>query len=49
MQMNDYIDLINHKLDDFIPIGYPQEIFKSMKYTVTLPGKRLRPVMSRNL
>ena len=45
MQMNDYIDLINHKLDDFIPIGYPQEIFKSMKYTVTLPGKRLRPVM----
>ena len=28
-----------------MPICYPQKIFKSMKYTVTLPGKRLRPVM----
>ena len=45
MQMNDYIDLVNHKLDEFIPIEYPENIFKSMKYTVTLPGKRLRPVM----
>jgi len=45
MQMNDYIDLVNDKLDEFIPIEYPEDIFKSMKYTVTLPGKRLRPVL----
>lgn len=45
MQMNDYIELVNSKLNEFIPIEYPENIFKSMKYTVTLPGKRLRPVM----
>lgn len=45
MQINDYIDLVNDKLDEFIPIEYPEDIFKSMKYTVTLPGKRLRPVL----
>lgn len=45
MQINDYIDLVNDKLDKFIPIEYPEDIFKSMKYTVTLPGKRLRPVL----
>lgn len=45
MRMNDYIKLIDGKLDEFIPIEYPQTLFKSMKYTVTLPGKRLRPIM----
>lgn len=45
MNMNDYIELINDKLDEFIQIEFPQKLFKSMKYTVTLPGKRLRPVM----
>lgn len=45
MKMNDYIELINDKLDEYIQIEYPQNIFKSMKYTVTLPGKRLRPIM----
>lgn len=45
MQINDYIDLVNDKLDEFITIEYPEDIFKSMKYTVTLPGKRLRPVL----
>lgn len=43
--MQKYIDLINQKLDEYMPINYPQKIFKAMKYTVTLPGKRLRPVM----
>ncbi len=43
--MNNYIELINQKLDEFMPIDYPHKIFKSMKYTVTLPGKRLRPIM----
>lgn len=45
MQMNDYIELVNDKLDEYIEIKYPQTIFKSMKYTTALPGKRLRPVM----
>lgn len=45
MKMNDYIELSDKKLDEFMTIQYPEDIFKSMKYTVTLPGKRLRPVM----
>ena len=45
MKMNEYIELVNKKIDEYMPICYPQKIFKSMKYTVTLPGKRLRPVM----
>ncbi len=45
MQMNDYIQLVESKLNEFIPIEYPESIFKSMKYTVMLPGKRLRPVL----
>ena len=44
-KMNDYIELIDKKLDEYMPAEYPENIFKSMKYTVTLPGKRLRPVM----
>jgi geranylgeranyl diphosphate synthase type II len=43
--MNDYIELVNHKLDDYLQIVYPESIFKSMKYTVTLKGKRLRPIL----
>lgn len=45
MKMNDYIELVNKKLEEFMAISYPEDIFKAMKYTVTLPGKRLRPVM----
>lgn len=45
MEMNDYIELVDKKLDEFMPIQYPEDIFKAMKYTVMLPGKRLRPVM----
>ena len=45
MKMNDYIELIDKALDEFMVIHYPHRIFKAMKYTVTLPGKRLRPVM----
>ena len=43
--MQKYIDLVNENLEKFMPIDYPHKLFKSMKYTVTLPGKRLRPVM----
>lgn len=45
MKMSNYIELINDKLDEFLEIKYPETIFKAMKYTVLLPGKRLRPVM----
>ena len=45
MKMNDYIKLIDDKLNEYIQIEEPQTLFKSMKYTVTLQGKRLRPVM----
>ena len=45
MKMNEYIEIINKSIGEFMPIIYPQRIFKAMKYTVTLPGKRLRPVM----
>lgn len=45
MKMDKYIQLVNENLEKFMEIEYPEDIFKSMKYTVTLPGKRLRPVM----
>lgn len=45
MQMKAYIEIVDKKLDEYIPVSYPEDIFKSMRYTVLLPGKRLRPVM----
>ncbi len=43
--MKELIELVNKKLDEYLEVTYPENIFKSMKYTVMLPGKRLRPVM----
>ena len=43
--MKNLIKLINEHLDKYLQIVYPEDIFKSMKYTLMLPGKRLRPVM----
>ena len=43
--MNNYIEQVDKKLDEYLKTEFPEEIFNSMKYTVTLPGKRLRPVM----
>lgn len=43
--MNNLIELINNKLDEYLPISYPEDLFKAMKYTLMLSGKRLRPVM----
>ena len=43
--MKKLIEKINTALDKYMKIEYPEDIFKSMKYTTTLPGKRLRPVM----
>ena len=45
MKIENYIEAVNKKLDEYIQIQYPEDIFKAMKYTVLLPGKRLRPVM----
>ena len=45
LTMNDYIEIINTHLDKYLPVKYPQALFESMKYTLTLPGKRLRPIM----
>jgi len=42
--MKNYIDIINKNLDEFLKVKYPPEIFEAMRYTVLLPGKRLRPV-----
>ncbi len=43
--MKELINLINEKLDEYMQITYPESIFKAMKYTLMLPGKRLRPIM----
>lgn len=43
--MNNLIQKINEHLDEYLQITYPKDIFESMKYTLMLPGKRLRPVM----
>ena len=43
--MKTLINLINKTLDEYITPQYPKKIFESMKYTLSLPGKRLRPVM----
>ena len=42
--MKNLINLIEKHLDEYLPIGYPADIFKAMKYTLMLPGKRLRPI-----
>lgn len=43
--MKEYIKLIDKKLDEFLKTQYPEEIFKSMRYSVLAEGKRLRPLM----
>ncbi|MBR6127434.1 polyprenyl synthetase family protein [bacterium] len=43
--MKELIKLVEKKLDEYLQIVYPEDIFKAMKYTLMLPGKRLRPVM----
>ena len=43
--MNDLIKLVDTYLDEYLKIQYPKSIFSSMKYTLSLKGKRLRPVM----
>lgn len=42
---SEYIKLINENLDKFLEVQYPQDIFKSMRYSVLAEGKRLRPIL----
>ena len=43
--MKELVNIVDKKLDEYLQITYPEDIFKAMKYTLMLPGKRLRPVM----
>ncbi len=43
--MNSLINLVDKKLEEFLPVEHPEELFKSMRYTALLEGKRLRPVL----
>ena len=43
--MKELINLVDKKIDEYLQITYPEDIFKAMKYTLMLPGKRLRPIM----
>ena len=43
--MKKLIKLVDEHLDKYLQVVYPEDIFKAMKYTLMLPGKRLRPVM----
>lgn len=43
--MKDLIKQIDKNLDRFLEEKYPEEIFKSMRYSVLAGGKRLRPVL----
>ncbi len=45
LSMNDLIKLVDEKLDDLLPPHLPERLFESMRYTVLLEGKRLRPVL----
>ena len=44
-QFENYIKLIEQKLDEFLPVKYPQEIWESMIYSLLAGGKRLRPIL----
>lgn len=43
--MKNLVKLIDQNLDKFLEIQYPEDIFKSMRYSVLAEGKRLRPVL----
>lgn len=45
-QFDEYKKLIEEKLNEFIPIQYPEEIWESMRYSVLADGKRLRPLLT---
>ena len=42
--MKDLIKLVDEHLEKYLPVIYPEDIFKAMTYTLSLPGQRLRPI-----
>lgn len=45
MNKNDFKEIIENKLSEYMQIEKPKNLFESMRYTLMLPGKRLRPIM----
>lgn len=43
--MEELREKIENKLDEYLPVKYPEEIFESMRYSLLAGGKRLRPIM----
>lgn len=43
--MKELAKKIEQKLDEYLPVSYPEEIFESMRYSLLAGGKRLRPIM----
>ncbi len=44
-KINYYKELIEKKLDEYLQVVYPDKLFESMRYTVMLSGKRIRPIL----
>lgn len=45
-EYNELKKIIEKKLDEFVPIKYPEEIYESVKYSLNAGGKRLRPIIT---
>ena len=44
-QLQEYIGYIDHKLDDYLKIAYPEVIYEAARYSLFSGGKRIRPVI----
>lgn len=45
LELNNKLELINKKLDEYLEIKYPEIIYEAMRYSVFAGGKRLRPML----
>lgn len=45
-KFNEIRKIIDEKLNEYINVVYPENIYESMKYSLLAGGKRLRPVMA---
>ena len=43
--IKNYIEIIEHKLNEYLEGQYHIEIWQSMRYSVMAGGKRLRPML----
>lgn len=48
LKNDEYLNLINEKLNEYLPkkAEYENNLIKAMRYTLNLPGKRLRPILA---